>query len=109
MARIPDPMSSPGDPQPVDTGHLPVARLKGVGPRVAERLARLSIHTVQDLLFHLPLRYQDRTRIVPIGSLRVNLRGIDSALNLALFWRTGDQQKENESVDSALEEFFGSW
>ncbi|HLA74307.1 MAG TPA: OB-fold nucleic acid binding domain-containing protein, partial [Gammaproteobacteria bacterium] len=44
--------------------------MKGVGPRVAERLARLNIRTVQDLLFHLPLRYQDRTRLVPIGSLR---------------------------------------
>ena len=38
---------------------------------MAERLARLNIHTVQDLLFHLPLRYQDRTRVVPIGALRV--------------------------------------
>ena len=37
---------------------------------MAERLARLNIHTVQDLLFHLPLRYQDRTRVVPIGALR---------------------------------------
>ncbi|HEY9148199.1 MAG TPA: DEAD/DEAH box helicase, partial [Gammaproteobacteria bacterium] len=44
--------------------------LKGVGPRMAERLDTLGISTVQDLLFHLPLRYQDRTRIVPIGSLR---------------------------------------
>jgi ATP-dependent DNA helicase RecG len=33
-------------------------------------LARLGIENVQDLLFHLPIRYQDRTRIVPIGSLR---------------------------------------
>ncbi len=47
-----------------------VTTLKGVGPRVAERLARLHIHTVQDLLFHLPYRYQDRTRVAPIGSLR---------------------------------------
>lgn len=37
---------------------------------MAERLARLNIRSVQDLLFHLPLRYQDRTRITPIGSLR---------------------------------------
>jgi ATP-dependent DNA helicase RecG len=37
---------------------------------MAEKLETLNIATVQDLLFHLPLRYQDRTRIVPIGSLR---------------------------------------
>lgn len=48
----------------------PVTRLKGAGPKVAERLQRLGIHTVEDLLFHLPFRYEDRTRIVPIGSLR---------------------------------------
>lgn len=47
-----------------------VGSLRGVGPRAAERLARLNIHTVEDLLFHLPFRYQDRTRIAPIGRLR---------------------------------------
>ncbi|MEJ2115848.1 MAG: ATP-dependent DNA helicase RecG, partial [Gammaproteobacteria bacterium] len=44
--------------------------LKGVGPKVAERLQCLQIYTVQDLLFHLPIRYQDRTRIRPVGALR---------------------------------------
>lgn len=49
--------------QPVDT-------LKGVGPQMRNRLARLGIHSVQDILFHLPLRYQDRTRITPMAALR---------------------------------------
>jgi len=49
---------------------LPIQTLKGVGPRLAERLARLGVQTVEDLLFHLPMRYQDRTRVMPIGSLR---------------------------------------
>jgi ATP-dependent DNA helicase RecG len=48
----------------------PVTSLKGVGQQMAEKLKRLDIEQVQDLLFHLPLRYQDRTRIYPIGSLR---------------------------------------
>ena len=48
----------------------PVTVLRNVGPRIAERLTRLNIHSVEDLLFHLPFRYQDRTRIFPIGTLR---------------------------------------
>lgn len=49
---------------------VPVTALKGVGEAMAEKLARVGLETVQDVLFHLPLRYQDRTRVVPIGSLR---------------------------------------
>ena len=50
--------------------YLPITSLKGVGPKVAERLARLDIHSIEDLLFHLPYRYEDRTRITPIGAVR---------------------------------------
>lgn len=42
-----------------------------MGPRVASKLEKLGIRTVQDVFFHLPLRYQDRTRVVAIGNLRV--------------------------------------
>ena len=45
-------------------------RLKGVGPSVAQRLNRLGIFSSKDLLFHLPLRYQDRSHVKPIGALR---------------------------------------
>ncbi|MFW2437871.1 MAG: ATP-dependent DNA helicase RecG [Arenicellales bacterium] len=47
-----------------------VTVLKGIATRVAERLQRLGIETVQDLLFHLPARYEDRTRLRPLGSLQ---------------------------------------
>ncbi len=50
---------------------LPCASLKGVGDRVAECLAKCGLHTVQDLLFHLPLRYEDRTQITPIRQIRL--------------------------------------
>jgi len=56
-----------------------VRSLKRVGPSVAEKLARLNIFTIQDLLFHLPLRYQDRTRVVPIGSLRQGAEAVIEA------------------------------
>ncbi|MBE7928095.1 ATP-dependent DNA helicase RecG [Pseudomonas saudiphocaensis] len=49
---------------------VPVTALKGVGAALAEKLAKVGLETLQDILFHLPLRYQDRTRVVPIGSLR---------------------------------------
>jgi ATP-dependent DNA helicase RecG len=49
---------------------VPLTSLKGVGAALAEKLARVGLETLQDLLFHLPLRYQDRTRVVPIGALR---------------------------------------
>ena len=51
----------------------PLTALKGVGPALAEKLATLGIHSVLDLLFHLPLRYQDRTRLTPIAALRPGL------------------------------------
>ena len=50
---------------------LPVTTLKGVGTKKAEQLAKLGIQHIHDILFHLPLRYQDRTRILPIRRVRV--------------------------------------
>lgn len=51
---------------------IDVTALKGVGKQLAEKLARINIHTLQDLLFHLPLRYMDRTRITPIAAVQPN-------------------------------------
>lgn len=48
----------------------PVTCLQGVGPALAEKLARIGLYSVQDLVFHLPLRYQDRTRITSLGCLQ---------------------------------------
>ena len=48
---------------------LSVSQLKGVGAKVSELLHKLGIQSVQDLLFHLPLRYEDRTRLYPIADL----------------------------------------
>ena len=48
---------------------IPLDSLKGVGGKMQEKLERLGLVTVQDLLFHLPHRYEDRTKVWPIGDL----------------------------------------
>ena len=48
----------------------PLQFLKGVGPRKAADLKRAGLVTVEDLLYRLPFRYEDRSRMQPIGSLR---------------------------------------
>ena len=48
-----------------------VTTLPGIGSGVAEKLRRLGIATVRDLLLHLPFRYQDRSRSVPLSELAV--------------------------------------
>jgi ATP-dependent DNA helicase RecG len=55
--------------QPESTFERPVETLAGVGPKVGERLARLGVRTIGDLLCLLPQRYEDRTALRPIGSL----------------------------------------
>ena len=52
----------------------PVTVLRGVGDALAGRLRALGVQTTQDLLFLLPLRYEDRTRVVPLGELRPGQR-----------------------------------
>ncbi|TLU65261.1 ATP-dependent DNA helicase RecG [Thalassotalea litorea] len=47
----------------------PVTVLKGVGPGVASKLEKLGLYTLQDVVFHLPLRYEDRTRVYAIRDL----------------------------------------
>ncbi len=54
----------------MDVASLPITALKGVGPKLADKLTRLHLHSVQDVLFHLPLRYQDRTHITSLGRLK---------------------------------------
>ena len=47
-----------------------VTTLKGVGPKMTENLEKLGINCIQDLLFHLPSQYQDRTRVQSIATLQ---------------------------------------
>ncbi|WP_049723212.1 ATP-dependent DNA helicase RecG [Gilvimarinus polysaccharolyticus] len=58
---------------------LPVTALSGVGPALAEKLAKLGVRTVQQLLFHLPSRYLDRTRVQAIGGLQPGVSAVIEA------------------------------
>ena len=61
-----------------------ITTLRGAGPALAEKLAKLDLHTVDDLLFHLPLRYEDRSRVVRIGALAPGQRVlIDARVELS--------------------------
>ena len=52
----------------------PLQYLKGVGPRKAADLARAGLSTVEDLLYRLPFRYEDRRHMQPIASLKPGMR-----------------------------------
>jgi ATP-dependent DNA helicase RecG len=52
----------------------PVQFVKGVGPQRAEGLAKLGVKTAEDLLLHLPMRYEDRRQFVRLVDLRVGMR-----------------------------------
>ncbi len=52
-----------------DPGLQPLTTLKGVGPALASALSRLGLERVQDVWFHLPLRYEDRTRVTAVDEL----------------------------------------
>ncbi|MEO8747318.1 MAG: ATP-dependent DNA helicase RecG, partial [Rhodanobacter sp.] len=70
ISRVP----APGDPVAIESGLAPVAAVPGVGPALVAALARLGIEQVRDLWFHLPLRYEDKTRITSLADLRAGGR-----------------------------------
>ena len=62
-------MSGVAQDQPIPPLGEPVSALSGVGPERAAQLARLEIHTVEDLLLHGPRRYEDRRYLRRIDQL----------------------------------------
>ena len=67
-------MAAPAAERSVRAEQRPITAMRGVGPQLAERLQRLGVTQIQDLLFVLPLRYEDRTQIVPLGKLQPGMR-----------------------------------
>jgi ATP-dependent DNA helicase RecG len=48
---------------------IPLSTLKGVGPSLATKLEKIGLSSVQDILFHLPLRYEDKTRVMTVRDI----------------------------------------
>ncbi len=59
-----------------DVLSTPLQFLKGVGPRRAADLARVGLHTIEDLLYRFPLRYEDRSRLQSIASAPSRHQGV---------------------------------
>jgi len=55
--------------------------LKGVGPRMVPKLAKLNLHTIEDALYHLPIRYEDRRQLKSISQLNKASRKFSSELS----------------------------
>jgi ATP-dependent DNA helicase RecG len=76
-----------------DVLSTPLQYLKGVGPRKAADLKRAGLVTVEDLLYRLPFRYEDRSRMQPIATLRPGYKaavlGEIKSANLATTRRRG--------------------
>lgn len=72
-------------------GDRPTTTVAGVGPALAGALAKLGLHCVRDLWFHLPLRYEDRTLITPIRALRdgsrAQVEGVIDAAEVGFSYR----------------------
>ena len=65
-------MNPPAASKTIQSDQL--TNLRGVGPALANRLARLNVGQPMDLLFLVPHRYEDRTRLMPLGALRAGQR-----------------------------------
>ena len=55
--------------QKLDASLIPLSSIKGVGQKLTESFMKIGIKSVEDLLFHLPIGYQDRTKLSKIAEL----------------------------------------
>jgi len=68
VGEMDTPAGEPANPR-YHLWELPIQYVRGVGPKKAEVLARAGIRTVEDAVWSLPWRYEDRTQVRSIGSL----------------------------------------
>ena len=75
--------------QKIEASSLLVSTIKGVGEKLSSTLSRLGIKTIEDLLFHFPVGYQDRTTLKKIAELEPNqdfvVQGVIEKVSQTLF------------------------
>ena len=92
---------------------MQLTNLKGIGKITADKLALIGIKQVIDLLFHLPLRYQDKTQIIKIRDKKsaelVGMYGLHKIDNQAqydaFFGKMKDLSKIINILDNLIENF----
>jgi len=91
---------------PAQRLEAPVSSLRGVGPARAEQLARLGIQTVWDLIWHLPTRYDDFSRLRTIAEMQPGEQ-VTVAANL---WKLENRKlgMNREMVQAVLNDGTGS-
>ncbi len=71
--------------------NLSLSEIPGIGPRFLERLGKLGIKTVRDLIYHFPARYEDFSQIYKISDVepgeQVTIRGVVEDTKLRRTWR----------------------
>ncbi len=80
----------------LDTG---LTQVHGIGPKLAEKFAAKNIHTVKDLLLFVPLRYEDRSRVMTIDQARLNPG--EFATIQAKVLRTSNYYRSRKSIQNA--------
>lgn len=76
-----------------DLSELPCSSLKGVGNAILQKLNTLGLFSLQDLLFHLPYRYEDRTKVTPIYGAREGAKVLIQGVVQALSYPTGGKTR----------------
>ncbi|HEV8129382.1 MAG TPA: ATP-dependent DNA helicase RecG, partial [Candidatus Eisenbacteria bacterium] len=82
----------------------PVRYLKGVGPEMARRLARLDIQTVGDLLFHVPVAYRDRRELARIADL---IPGTEGSVVAAVMEKHVERRRGRRDLRATLRDETG--
>lgn len=82
-----------------ESSQQPVSDLRGVGPKLKDKLNKLGIFSLEDLLLHLPMRYEDRTTISPINRIRLEQRVVVDAQIVSANIEFGRRRSLNVAIE----------